>query len=243
LTVMKVAASVAAGGPAQPVARAGLTGKPLTRPETAYLLWLLGFLVVGATVGIILAYTLKQPGYKPPEGVSIFALFYIAAQALERLLEPLSYLYGRTKASSAVGVSTPEGVEPNNKLDKPQALKGRDVALAAAQDTGAGILPPEKESPTPLAEAAWWQEVVVQIRQNKSTLWGLASALGMVASGGLGLFLLEAVKAPHAPRWIDVLVTGLVVGGGTKPLHDLVSNIQGSSAAKKTPDQAGGTGS
>jgi hypothetical protein len=28
------------------------------------------------------------------------------------------------------------------------------------------------------------------------------------------------------PRWLDVFVTGLVIGGGTKPLHDLIATIQ-----------------
>ncbi|MDB5680191.1 MAG: hypothetical protein JWM94_3193, partial [Sphingomonas bacterium] len=28
------------------------------------------------------------------------------------------------------------------------------------------------------------------------------------------------------PFWADLLVTGLVVGAGTKPLHDLVANLQ-----------------
>jgi len=33
-------------------------------------------------------------------------------------------------------------------------------------------------------------------------------------------------------RALDLLVTGLVVGAGTKPLHDLVANIQKTSSAK-----------
>jgi hypothetical protein len=28
------------------------------------------------------------------------------------------------------------------------------------------------------------------------------------------------------PLWVDALVTGLVVGTGTKPLHDLISKLQ-----------------
>ena len=44
-------------------------------------------------------------------------------------------------------------------------------------------------------------------------------------------------SAPRLRRWVDLLVTGLAVGGGTKPLHDLVSNLQASKEAKKDPPQ------
>ena len=37
---------------------------------------------------------------------------------------------------------------------------------------------------------------------------------------------------------IDLLVTGLAIGGGTKPLHDLVSNLQAAKVRKKDPSQA-----
>jgi hypothetical protein len=32
------------------------------------------------------------------------------------------------------------------------------------------------------------------------------------------------------PPWIDALVTGLVVGSGTKPLHDLIIKAQATKA-------------
>ena len=35
------------------------------------------------------------------------------------------------------------------------------------------------------------------------------------------------------PPALDVLVSGLVVGAGTKPLHDLIANIQASKDAKQ----------
>jgi hypothetical protein len=36
---------------------------------------------------------------------------------------------------------------------------------------------------------------------------------------------------------IDLLVTGLAIGGGTKPLHDLISNLQAAKISKKDPSQ------
>ena len=51
----------------------------------------------------------------------------------------------------------------------------------------------------------------------------------------------QAVRANGSgqpPFWGDLLVTGLVVGAGTKPLHDLVSNIEHGKNAKLDPPSA-----
>jgi hypothetical protein len=50
--------------------------------------------------------------------------------------------------------------------------------------------------------------------------------------------LMQAVRADGSgqpPFWADLLVTGLVVGAGTKPLHDLVSNIERVKNGKQDP--------
>jgi hypothetical protein len=52
----------------------------------------------------------------------------------------------------------------------------------------------------------------------------------MVCAGG-GFFLLRALEQDPGwdgvARWIDALVTGLVVGSGTKPVHDVLCLLQG----------------
>lgn len=55
---------------------------------------------------------------------------------------------------------------------------------------------------------------------------GLAFVLGIAASLALGLRFLSAVQVTSPPRWLDVVVTGLVISGGTKPLHDLIGVIE-----------------
>jgi hypothetical protein len=90
-------------------------------------------------------------------------------------------------------------------------------------------------------QTAVWQEVVDQIRRNASTLWAVASMIGMMVAGWLGLGLLEAVNAPDVPRELDIIVTGLVLGAGTKPLHDLISNVQASKEKKQNPDAVDGS--
>jgi hypothetical protein len=204
---------------------AGNSGKPLTRPEAGYLILIVAALAVGAILGIWIDDGKRM--YTPPDGVSIFALFYIAAQAIERLLEPLANFYGTTKATADDDGGKPASAT-KARYTKSQAVKERDKALATPDAAVAA------------AEAAWWQEMIEQIRRNTATLWAIASMLGMIVAGWLGLLLLHAVQAPHAPRWFDIIVTGIVVGGGTKPLHDLIENVQKSKEKKENPSGVSG---
>jgi hypothetical protein len=61
--------------------------------------------------------------------------------------------------------------------------------------------------------------------------WGAATGLGFLVCALLNITLMQAVSATGSgapPFGADLLVTGLVVGAGTKPLHDLVSSFEGS---------------
>lgn len=66
--------------------------------------------------------------------------------------------------------------------------------------------------------------------------FSVATMLGWILAGWLKILFLSAIvdttlgSAPNTG--VDLLVTGLVVGAGTKPLHDLVANLQKSSEAK-----------
>jgi hypothetical protein len=59
--------------------------------------------------------------------------------------------------------------------------------------------------------------------------WGMATGLAFLLCTKLNITLMQAVRASGSgqpPFWADLLVTGLVIGAGTKPLHDLVSNFE-----------------
>jgi hypothetical protein len=59
--------------------------------------------------------------------------------------------------------------------------------------------------------------------------WGVATGLSFLLCAQLNVTLMQSVRASGSgtpPFWADLLVTGLVVGAGTKPLHDLVANIE-----------------
>jgi hypothetical protein len=161
--------------------------------------------IAGLLIGWGLWKWLKPSGFQPAPGISIFALLYIFAQAIERILEPFS---------SYVGSAEVDG----QTVSKTAALS----ALAAA--------------PSPKTKAA-----VDQARRARGiVLWGCASALGMIGSGACGVLLLRTAGVSGARPIFDILVTGLAIGSGTKPLHDLISNIQKNKEGKE--DAAATTG-
>ncbi|NMO57326.1 hypothetical protein HH310_39915 [Actinoplanes sp. TBRC 11911] len=61
-------------------------------------------------------------------------------------------------------------------------------------------------------------------------IWGLATAVATVASAVSGFYLLHSIAGANwngIPVWADALITGLIVGSGTKPVHDLITRAQG----------------
>jgi hypothetical protein len=183
-------------------------------PDTAYVLLGLALLVLGAVTGLLLDRGSAPLTLKP--GVSAFALFYALAQALERGFEILQLLWPTLGRTSDKG----------KPVSKTAALRKRDTAVAGAIN-GAHKATAD--------EAARAQELLERIRMNRALLaWTLTSAVAMAASGYLGLRLLAATAdGAERVRLFDVVITGLVVGGGTKPLHDLISNLQASKTKKE----------
>ena len=72
--------------------------------------------------------------------------------------------------------------------------------------------------------------------------WGMATGLAFFLCAVLNITLMQAVSASGSgapPFWSDLLVTGLVVGAGTKPLHDLVTNLEQADRIRALPAEAG----
>jgi hypothetical protein len=91
------------------------------------------------------------------------------------------------------------------------------VTAQAVERLIESVLPPGGESAQAKADRA----IVVG---------GIALLLGIALRLILGLRFLSAVEVQSPPRWLDVFVTGLVIAGGTKPLHDLIGTIEKSKA-------------
>jgi hypothetical protein len=80
-------------------------------------------------------------------------------------------------------------------------------------------------------------ERVAHAKADRATLaLGIATLAGVVASCSFGLYFLSAVgigaeatdtgTVSTVSHTVDAIVTGLTIGAGTKPLHDLITNVQ-----------------
>src|SRR5262249_8541398 len=150
---------------------------------------------------------LVSPGqFSPAAGFSAFAPLYLLAQGIERLLEPFTKF---------LGSSDDDGTR--KRISNAKAEEARNEAIVALA---------MNPHPTRDLEAGNSQAVLERTRKNRTVIsWGIASALGMLACGAFGIRLLQATGF-NVPVFWDIAITGLAVGSGTKPLHDLIDNLQ-----------------
>lgn len=160
----------------------------------------------------------------PVDGLTIFATFFVVAQAIERLLEPIS---------SVLLPTTEKKDEAAKKADEAAAkVSAWEAASESERDTK------KEEAERALKAAAEAKAQVDRIHHHRVvTFWALATILAMAASALLKLYFLRQVGISTGARWIEILATGLIIGAGTKPLHDLVTMI----SAKKEQTQAPGS--
>ena len=110
--------------------------------------------------------------------MSPFAIFYIAAQAIERITELFSKI-GDVESKEVKGAL---------------GLTIRDW------------------------RAVW--------------LWVIASALGIGLAFWIQLGLFKVSGVSTIDQTLDKVLTGIIIGSGTKPLHDLISYVQKASTKK-----------
>jgi hypothetical protein len=202
-------------------------GDPAAPDDVAYSSSLLGMgpwaaatvgAFVVAAVGYWLGYRgLGNTGYRISSDLSMFGAIFVLALAVERLLAPFSRLLGTEKAKDKRDEAAVEPAEPADAATKKTKLQ----ALADAQ-----------------AKVDKWRQAGAIIH------WGVATGISFVIVGQLGVLLLATVRAEESPapaRWVDLLVTGLVIGAGTKPIHDLVAKLEKSKEAQQDPAATGGT--
>lgn len=149
-------------------------------------------------------------------GASAFALFYVAAQAAERLLEPFTpWILAKEPEKKAADTAKANAAKA---VADDEAQTSADVAAAKAAD------------------------LTRKTRERAILFWAITSVAGILASIWLGLYFLAAILAPAeggaapVPRWADAVVTGVVIGGGSKALHDLITKVQKPAASESEGD-------
>ncbi len=192
---------------------------------TAQTRWWLRLVIAGAAIAAVLvawaitvslthdtAINFGSLMPKPVNGTTIFAVFFVAAAGIERFLEPISGLL-------------PDKVDLKREAQDAKAKAGRefvhgkDATVATTMLQGAA----QKE-----ADAKDW------VFGETVGFWALATILSIVVSATLKLYLPYVVGIASGGRAIQILATGLVIGGGTKPLHDLVGYMTAAKESKQT---------
>lgn len=143
-------------------------------------------------------------GYVPYAGV----VFMTAG--LERFLEPLSQVL----------------------LPSAPAKQAAAASKSQAQTMGADPATNAAAVAVKAAEAADKQAKADHLREQRTIIfWAIASICGLGISGGFGFFLLQSVSVTPVNSFLDLAITGLVIGAGTKPLHDLITSMQAKAAS------------
>jgi hypothetical protein len=167
----------------------------------------------------------------PIEGLTVFGIFYVTAQALERLLEPISrILLPKEKKSDDYAV----------KLDTAEKCL---AVWSASPGDGTKLADAKTAAERALEEAAKAKAALQGRHGDRVVLfWFLATGVAVLASAVLHLYFLKAVGIASGSRWIEILATGLIIGSGTKPLHDLITLISSKAQTTQSPEEEqGGT--
>jgi hypothetical protein len=216
-----------------------LTASPPSGTATLAAFGILGAALLAAW---LLYLAVGPADFTPNATYAPLAGLFVVALSIERLLEPVS-----------------GWVLPKTELKKHE----RDDAVAQAKNTKThGDLADAANKQKQLDRLRSSRAVI---------MWAIAAALAMIAAACLGFFLLRSLGQPQVTptkatvsvpasqpqtsavptdrktgrrdpnRVLDLLITGLVVGAGTKPLHDLVTRIQASSQNTKDPAETKST--
>jgi hypothetical protein len=241
-----------------------LNADPLSWP---WILAAFGILAVGTIVSYVTWRLVKPTDFTPSSNYAVYAGLFVMALALERVLEPFSGMFiPSVKAKKAQSTAMAAHAK------RAQVVAATSQLHAAVADPAAGAQRAKEALQAAAAaqkDAAVARKEHHHSQASRAVLmWATAAVLAMLACASLGIFLLRSIQTPGAVngstasasvrssttgpsapspaknpnRLLDLLVTGLVVGAGTKPLHDLISQIQTTSGNSKTSASATTTG-
>ena len=185
-----------------------------------------GLLLLGAAIVYLLSVASVKTGFAftPKEGVTAFAVLYLQAQFIERILEPFSE--GKVTSKNLFGdtVSIKRDRETITKNER------RIAALAGLASSAQTLDVMDKLSQAESEMQGAKESEATQSDKRVYGIWGMASLLGMIlAYFTVGLFTTVGGVFPdweisgHA--W-DAILSGVIVGAGTKPIHDLVEVLE-----------------
>lgn len=142
--------------------------------------------------------------------ISLFATFYILAQIVERIIELVSEVGYLGKHKTKIEDDKRE-IEYYQKIIEKKLEKNPDISAIKSES-----------------------EEIKRIEEGKRTLemcriasiWLFASLLGIIVCWVVNVGFFKAIGITETVTSWDKLGSGLLVGSGTKPLHDLIAKIE-----------------
>ncbi len=136
---------------------------------------------------------------------NIFAIYYVIAQIIERIVEVIK------KSSKRY-----DTVHANIDTDEAEIANKKKII--------------EKELDKDVSERYNELRTLLKNQNNRNNgmvrdLFAISCILGILAAWQLNIRFLALLEVAVKP-WHDFVITGLVVGSGTKPLHDLIKYIE-----------------
>lgn len=193
--------------------------------------------VVGILVGWLAVPHLRDA---PPvaltlvAGASAFAFLYVAAQAIERAVEliivvisGIDGLAGEKKFAEGQKNELVQKLRDKKRTDAALLLSARMGQQAESKTTPV----PDDDTPQPSTDS----KIEARRRELAALAAGISFALAFVFLAWFEVGLLKSLIAPasggesgsHAVTpYVDWLVTALVISGGAKSLHELITKVQ-----------------
>jgi hypothetical protein len=223
--------------------------------STTVVVWsMASVVVVTAVMCVMYRYVIHPKPITLVKSYVPYAGVIAVSAGLERLLQPLSEKFMQNPPSPS-GSASPAQVVPGAQQGDPGAQG--DPAPAAAAPAAAAPAGPQPTMKKIAADsmteakqaaadpavgagqvqrlvdiAASAQAQVETLRTNRAVFfWAIASVCGLVISGAFGIFLLQSIASGPVNPYLDLAVTGLFIGAGTKPTHDLISSLQAKSGS------------
>ncbi|MET7426578.1 hypothetical protein [Dactylosporangium sp. NPDC005555] len=198
----EVGIAIASAGPVEPTPGGEAAAVP---PQPASVLSLVSAFVLVAAGGAgswaLWHFDINAQAIHLPDATTFFAVLFAFATAVERILEPFARFL--------------PGKHARGELEAAVANLANKYHDATLDD---------------LIQVAHAKSMLEKGRASRGLVsWGIATAVATVASSAGGLYLLHSIAGEDwngIPVWVDAIVTGIVVGSGTKPLHDVISKVQ-----------------
>jgi high-affinity Fe2+/Pb2+ permease len=206
------------GVQAPPAVEVTSVGKPGTTPRNWPTRKVIGVsaaaLVCSFLVGALLYWLLDPAAPVVESSLNVFALLFVLALVIERVLQPFSQWLG------------PDTAEAKQRVKQAKEAADRETAAVSAllRTDGRGTVDLSGTAKS-VSDA---QGHLDEGRDQTSVVaWAAASGLGVILSGTLGVGVLDVILASSAPAFlVDMAITGMVIGAGTKPLNDLWTRLQ-----------------